>query len=93
MISLLKRFFKTRGYKLGPKLRTDIIEYLKTRPFDESDMFLKTMFEIENKNPMFTERATKKLFTYLRSKPREEVKHIFESTETEVEAFILSKNK
>lgn len=62
------------GYKIEPEFRAEIIAFLEDRPYNESDFFLASMFEIEHKDPYFTEQAIRQLMEYISTCPRKVAK-------------------
>ena len=65
------------GYKLSPEFKKELEEYLNTRPYEETDLLLRKLFEeVPNPEAIYTQQAIDELCNYVTSCPRKEVKDI-----------------
>lgn len=68
----------TCGFKIAPEFKQELENFLNDRPYAESDFFLRTMFEIEEKDPFYTEEAIDRLVNYISTCPRRIAKPLLE---------------
>lgn len=73
-----KEQLPTCGFKINPEFKEELISFLNDRPYAETDFIMRTMFEIPEKDPYYTEESIDRLITYISTCPRRLAKPILE---------------